>query len=187
MKRIIVAVAGLLVVAGSVLAGTQAGMSEVQIQGSFDRSGNSENDDQDYTATGQLGYNYFLAPYMSFGGVSTLSSSMSVPEEGDETTSQTVFAMLRLSLYLTSGSAPIVPYLGGQGGAALLTWQNEDSDDSSISLVYGGFGGLKIFASEKTSWNVEGSYVIYEPDVEENEGNVTYNTAALTVGFSYFF
>ncbi len=187
MKRIIWAVAGLLVIAGGVLAGTQAGMSEIQIQGSFEREGNSENDDQDYTVIGQLGYNYFLSPYMSIGLSSTMSSSMSVPEEGDETTSQVIFAMMRLSLYLASGNSPIVPYIGGQGGAALVAWQNEYSDDSSVSLVYGGFGGLKIFASENTSWNVEGSLAIYEPDVEENEGSVTYNSTALTVGFSYYF
>jgi len=187
MKKILLMMMVMVATTGFIFAGTEAGMRELQIQGSFDRNGNSENDDSDYTLSGQLGLNYFLAPYMSVGGVTFISGSVSVPDEGDKTTNESVFAMLRGSLYLTRGAARVVPYLGGQGGAAFIAYQNESNDDSSVSLVYGGFAGLKLFASEKTSWNIEGSYLLYEPDVEENEGDVTYNTTALTIGFSYYF
>jgi hypothetical protein len=189
MKKLLVSAVVFFVAAGMAQAATEAGMREIQIQGSFERNGNSENDDLDYTATGQLGYNYFTAPQFSIGGVTLISSSISDPEDPDaeETTSQVIFLMLRASLYLTGGASQVVPYLGGQGGAAAIAWQNDDDDDASVSLVYGGFAGLKIFASENTSWNVEGSYVLYQPDVEDNEEEVTYNTTALSVGFSYYF
>ncbi len=191
MKKMIVAVVVMLAVAGFVQAGTEGGMREVQLQGSFELNGNSENDDKDYTVTGQIGYNYFMSPQFSIGGASIVSVTMSDPEDDDEEeqSMELVFLMLRASLYLTGGaSQSVVPYVGGQAGAVTFAWQQGEEDDSSTTAVYGAFGGLKIFPTENTSWNVEGSYMMYQPDVEDSDDDdVTYNTTAITIGFSYYF
>ncbi len=173
---------------GLVQASTYAGMREVQLQGSLKRDTNDQSDDETISITGQLGYNYFLSPRVSLGCASVVSVSMTIPEDSDqdETYTTLLFLLLRANLYLTSGAGKVVPYIGAQGGAVGVGYKSEDYDDTTLSVVYGAFGGLKIFATENTSWNAEGGVLIYEYDTS-NSDSIAFQTISVTLGFSYYF
>lgn len=189
MKRL--AVLGLIVLAGWAIraqGGTAAGKSELQLQGSLSNISNSENDDQVYSAAGQLVYSYFIAPQLSIGGTARLQAQRQDPEEGDETTTSSLFLLGRADLYLTDGSAAFVPYIGGHGGVVQYKYETEDADEDSTTVAIGGHGGFKIFASEQTSWNIEGDITTYKPDVDDEDAeDMTITTISVLLGFSYYF
>ena len=193
MKKLAIILLVGLVATGTVFAGTEAGMREVQLQGSLTRSSNSENDDLDYSITGQLIFNYFFAPQFSIGGSIMMFVSMSDPEVGDEQEFGATFLMMRADFYFTGdGSGNVIPYIGGQGGGVNYAYTTEDENgkstiESETTIAYGGHAGFKVFPSEVTSWNIEGNITMYEPEAEKGQEQQTLTDMSLMVGFSYYF
>jgi opacity protein-like surface antigen len=179
----------LILMVPSANAGTEQGAKEVQLQGSFVNSTNSENDDKTTTSTGQLTFNYFLTNWFSLGGTARISGSRTdyEDENRDDTKSSTTFWLLRGDFYLGGPTSTVVPYIGAQAGIANYSSESGGNKNSSSTSAYGGHGGLRIFPSENVSWNLELDVTSYKPDVDEGQEEVTYTDTSFLLGFSYYF
>ncbi len=49
------------------------------------------------------------------------------------------------------------------------TYESDNYESDGSTSAYGWHGGLKIFATENTSWNLEINSTTYPPEVEEDE------------------
>jgi outer membrane protein W len=191
MKKLVVVLVLLGMVVGMAQAGVQAGRREIQIQGAISSDGTDQKDAKDrQSIQGSLILNYFVAANMSVGAtgmfIGTRDPGMG-PGEKDSINS-TIFLLGRLDFYLGSSDSAVVPYVGGRGGMAVAKrdiGQGESKSDNTIT--YGPQAGLKIFASENTSWNIEASYTIWTPEAEHGQEKVNYHQATVSVGFSYYF
>lgn len=191
MKKLVVVLVLLGMVVGMAQAGVQAGRREIQIQGAISSDGSDQKDNKDsQNLNGSLILNYFLTGNMSVG-VTGMFMGTKTPGRGPgshDSTMSTVFALGRLDLYLGSGDSTVVPYIGGRGGMAVTKYDpGEGESQSDNTITYGPQAGLKIFASENTSWNIEASYTIWTPEAEHGEEKVNYHQATVSVGFSYYF
>jgi len=169
-------------------AATEAGMSEIQVQGSFYKQSNSEDDDVSYNLTGGLNYNYFLASNFSLGGNIRLSGSTTDydDESVDDSKFTTAFFMLRGDLYLGRSNQSVIPYIGAKVGFANYKYDQGANDYSSTTLSYGAQCGLKFFTSENTSLNIELDWTSYKADVD-NDDEITITNTGVLLGFSYYF
>ena len=170
-------------------AGTEKGATEIQVQGSFVNTTNSENDDKTMTSTGQLSVNYFLTDWFSLGGSGRLSGSKTDYEDGstDDSTNTTTFLMFNSDLYLGGPTKTFIPYVGVRLGIANYKYESGGNDNSSSTASYGGHAGLKIFPSENISWNLELDLTSYTPDAPEGQDETTYTDTSFLIGFSYYF
>ena len=190
MKRAIiflVAVAMVITAVGTAVAGSQSGDKEIQIQGSVSKFTNSEDDDTSTTTSVQLTFNYFFSPNISIGGTWWGNNSVTEPEDSDKSTTKTNFLLLRGDLYLGSATSKIVPYIGGHAGQSSYTYESAGYDSSGSTSAYGWHGGLKIFATENTSWNLELNTTTYTPEAEDGAKEIDFTNTQLLVGFSYYF
>ncbi len=80
-----------------------------------------------------------------------------------------------------------MPYIGAHIGQSSYKFENDDFEDSGSTSAYGWHGGLKIFASENTSWNFEINSTTYTPEVDSGEEEVDYTNTQFLLGFSYYF
>ena len=189
MKRAIVflvAVAMSVTVTGIAMAGTEAGDKEIQLQGSVSNTTNSENDNSSTISTVQITFNYFLGSNLSIGGTWRGSSTLFEPEAGDETEYTYNFFMARADLYLGSATSNIMPYIGGQVGIANTTIKSGTYDESDSQNSYGFHGGIKIFAGETMSWNLELDRTIYPVEPPYGDSYDEY-VDSFFAGFSYYF
>jgi hypothetical protein len=188
MKKSIASFLLLVCIATAAQAGTRAGAREIQAQGTVKASGNTETDDRTYDFTTTLTLNYFLTPQISVGGSAMSMVMMAVPEEGDSIPLGMLFLLARTDFYLTDGSADVAPYIGARVGMVNFMYEGDDKAESTTTLAGGGQVGFKYFATENTSWNLEGALTVWVPDVEDSESSDVYQyDLALQVGFSYYF
>jgi len=177
----------LLLFAIPVLAGTTSGDKEIQLQGSFTNTSNNQNDRTTDTLSAQVGFNYFFTSNISIGGLWRGSGSVSDDGDGNETTTTTNFLLVRADLYLGNAASKVMPYVGGQAGQASYTRDDGDEETSSSSGAYGFHGGLKIFPSERISWNIELDSTTYTFESEATDDEYKSYNNSLFVGFSYYF
>jgi len=191
MKKVLIMMVVVLSVAQFAFAGMEGGDKEIQIQGSMSNITNSEDDSEITTTNLQLAFNYFFTSNFSIGGTWWGNRSTFSPDEGDDSTLTNNFLLLRATGYLGSATSKVVPYLGGQVGQSSYTLESGDFDDSGSTSAYGWHVGLKIFATENTSWNIELNQTIYSPDIDEEEGeeelDIDLTNTQILVGFSYYF
>lgn len=187
MKRVLIwTVVIMMAMTGAAVAGTEGGDKEIQIQGSFATVTNSENDDETYTSTVQLAFNYFFTSNVSIGGTWRGQSSVNEPEIGDTSTTTNNFLLLRGDFYLGSALSKVMPYIGAQIGQVSYTYESSGNKDSDSMGTYGFHGGLKIFASENTSWNIEFDTTTYTIEQDSGE-DIDINITSILFGFSYYF
>jgi outer membrane protein W len=176
----------MMAMTGVAMAGTEGGDKEIQVQGSFSSMTNSVNDDETYTSTVQLAFNYFFTSNISIGGTWRGQSSVTEPENGDSSTTTNNFLLLRGDFYLGSATSQIMPYIGAQIGQVNYTYESGGDEDSDSMGTYGFHGGLKIFAGENTSWNIELDTTTYT--MEQDYGDdIDINITSILFGFSYYF
>ncbi len=190
MKKLVVVLVLLGTVVGMAQAGVQAGRREIQIQGAISSDGTDrEGSKDDQNLQGSLILNYFLTGNMSVGVTGMFMGTRTPGERGEsDSTSSSIFLLGRLDLYLGSSDSVAVPYIGGRGGMAVTKYDpGEGESTSANTITYGPQAGLKIFASENTSWNIEASYTIWSPEAEHGEEKVNFHQATVSVGFSYYF
>jgi hypothetical protein len=201
MKKLgLVALAICLSATGS-HAATEAGSTELQIAGSYQRQViDFEGDEYGSTTIGtQLTLNKFVRDSFSLGGTLRITSTSEddwtdfTGTQVEGATERLVFLLGRADFYLAPG-ANTIPYIGGHAGVISYTWSpgaGQEEDESSV-ITYGVQGGLKIFSSESVSWNAELDVSLYE--LEEDPAmtaagiempGVTVTT--LYVGMSYYF
>jgi len=184
---VLMVVSMMLGVTGVALAGTEKGDKEIQIQGAISRQTDSETDREQNTTSIQLNFNYFFTSNLSIGGTWWGNSTVSKSDSGDESTITSNFLLLRGDFYLGSATSKLMPYIGVQVGQSMYTFEAGDFDDSGSTSAYGWHGGLKIFASENTSWNFEINSTTYTPDVDSGEEEIDYTNTQFLLGFSYYF
>jgi len=133
-------------VAGISYAGTEAGMMELGIQGTYTQTKVEGNDFKFYL--GMVNFGYFFTPQIQVGVMGLLGGTL----DGDN---QKVYgASGQLKYNFSSNKAQtMIPYLGVQAG---IYGTSNGSSESAFS--YGGMGGLKFFLSENTSLNLEINY-----------------------------
>lgn len=187
MKKVLIwTVVAMMALAGAAMAGTEGGDKELQLQGSISTISNSEDDTKVYSTTAQVSFNYFFTSNVSIGGTWRGQSSIRDPETGDKSTTTNNFLLLRGDLYLGSATSKIMPYIGGQIGQVSYTYESGGDDDSGSVGAYGVHGGLKIFAGESSSWNVEFDSTTYT--IEQDSGDdIDTNITSILFGFSYYF
>ena len=206
MKRSMAVVGVLLLVSSMAMAAIEAGMKEVAVQFSFqeiksDTEGSSE--DGMYNMIGQLTLNYFMASHWSFGVQTLLNVNASETTKADGTSELqpggTAFVMARTDLYLGGAEWATIPYVGGHGGYSIYAFQSAGAEkaDWQSEIAYGGQGGLKIFATERVSWNLEGDVTIFETGDSSSDDELRalgieptemkLRVTSLLIGFSYYF
>ena len=168
-------------------AGMESGDKEIQVQGAISNNTNSENDDSSSTTSVQLTFNYFFSSNISIGGTWWGSSTVFKPEYGDESETTNNFLMLRGDFYLGSATSKVVPYIGAHGGQNSSTRKRGTEETSGSTSAVGWHGGLKMFATENTSWNFEINSTTYTPEVEEGQTEIDRTTTQFLLGFSYYF
>jgi len=180
----------LLGVANYSYAGTEKGMKELQVQGSFSTVTNSVDEDQRDTLSSQLTFNYFLSSYFSLGGSARLSNSVTEYDKSknmDDSKSETTFLFLRGDLYLGGGRHSFVPYIGAHGGQIDSDTKTGNNVFSYSTEAYGAHGGFKVFPNESTSWNIELDQTSYKPEFQGIVSTYKTTNRSLLVGFSYYF
>lgn len=184
---ILVAVSMMLTVAGAAMAGTEQGDKELQIQGAIANQTNSENDDEQSTTSIQINFNYFFTSNFSIGGTWWGNNTVYEPEEGDNTTYTSNYLLLRGDLYLGSATSKMMPYVGAHIGQENYTVESGGFESDGSTSAFGWHGGLKIFASENTSFNFEINSTTSTREIGEDEEEIEYTNNQFLVGFSYYF
>lgn len=188
MKKVTILVGVIMMVMTHVaFAGTEAGNKEIQVQGALSRLTNSETDSSSSTTSVQLTFNYFFTSNISIGGSWWGNSTVSDPENGDKSTTTSNFLLLRGDFYLGSATSKVMPYIGAHGGQSNYTYESGTSDNSGSTSAYGWHGGLKIFATENTSWNLEINATTYTPEADAGQKEIDFTNTQFLVGFSYYF
>jgi len=188
MKKVAILVVVILVaITHAAFAGMESGDKEIQVQGAVSKFTNSEDDDSSSTTSIQLTFNYFFTSNISIGGTWWGNNTVYEPEVGDKSTYTNNFLLLRGDFYLGSATSKAVPYIGVHGGQSNRTVERGDYESSGSTSAAGWHGGLKIFATENTSWNLEINSTTYTPEVEEDEEEYDETNTQFLVGFSYYF
>jgi len=188
MKRIsLITLVLVLAMTHVAFAGMETGDKEIQIQGSVSNNTNSETDDSSSTTSIQLTFNYFFTSNISIGGTWWGNSTVNEPENGDESTITNNFLLLRGDFYLGSATSKVVPYIGGHVGQSSYSYESDNYETDGSTSAYGWHGGLKIFATENTSWNFEINSTTYTPEADPGEEEIDFNTTQFLLGFSYYF
>lgn len=159
--------------APSLFAGTEAGDTELGLQGSIQNISPDEGD-EDITMlilAGSLGY--FFTDALSVG-VSVMGNLMSYDDYDS-----TQMSFLIEPNYHFNTESDIVPYVGVNGG--ITKFESEDTSESMFS--YGAQIGFKSFFAENASFKVEGRYTHFEMDDED----VGVDILGLFVGVNVYF
>jgi len=168
-------------------AGMETGDKEIQVQGAVSKETNSENDRTDSSTAVQLAFNYFFSSNISIGGTWWGNSTVSDDGDGNESTYTSNFLLLRGDLYLGSATSKAVPYIGAHVGQNSFTFESGDFEWSGSSSAVGFHGGLKIFATENASWNLEINSTTTTRETEDGQDEIEFNNTQFLVGFSYYF
>ena len=190
MKRVLIWTAVIMMaMTGAALAGTDGGDKEIQVQGSVSTLTNSEDDTRISISTVQVIFNYFFTSNISIGGTWRGSASYMEPDPDynrDDTISTKNFFLVRGDFYLGSATSKLMPYVGAQIGQIYYTDESGGEKNSDSTGTYGFHGGLKIFAGENTSWNLEFDRTIYSED-QDNGDTLELYIDSFFAGFSYYF
>jgi len=169
-KKVLVLVAVLLLaIAGTSYAGTEAGMMELGLQGSYYQT---KIDDEDFKFyLGMFNVGYFLTPQIQIGALGLMGGNIN-----GET--QTIYSFAGDFRYNFSydKAQTVVPYLGIQAG-----FGGTSNGTSESAFAYGAMGGIKFFVTERASLNFGVNWVrttIGDTDVDMFSG---------TVGVSFYF
>jgi len=188
MKKVaILVVVIMMAVTHVAFAGMESGDKEIQVQGAVSNMTNSENDATTSTTSMQLTFNYFFSSNISIGGTWWGNSSVDEADSGDESITTNTFLLLRGDLYLGSATSKAVPYIGIHGGQNSYTYERDNYESSGSTSAAGWHGGLKIFATENTSWNLEINSTTYTPEAEEGQEEIDFTNTQFLIGFSYYF
>ena len=188
MKRIsLITLMIVLAMSHVAFAGMEAGNKEIQIQGARSKNTDSESDNSTTTTSLQLTFNYFFSSNISIGGTYWGNSSVSDDGAGNERTTTTNFMLLKGDFYLGSATSKFVPYIGGHIGQSSYTYESENYENDGSTSAFGWHGGVKIFATENTSWNLEINSTTYTPEVDQGQEEIDFNNTQFLVGFSYYF
>lgn len=141
-----------LIYANTAFSGTQAGMSELGAQITFQNVSVGDDSTQALILSGR--YGYFVSDQvqlaLSFAGQRT---------EYEDFTSTNIFVEFEPN-YMFRSEADNIPYIGAHVG--MIIYEN-DFDDGS-TLTYGAQLGIKSFISENTAIDYQVRYTTYEPD-----------------------
>ncbi len=189
---------------GTADAATEAGSTELQIAGAFQRmTVEFDVGDETFeigltTMSAQFGLNKFISERLSIGGTIRVTSSVEDDidvggETVDGSESGSTFLLGRADFYLAP-EAQWVPYVGGHLGTITDTQTSDFGDGeetvTSTTSTYGVQGGFKIFASESVSWNLEVDISFYEFQTEDEDPDFEIPTVKFTTlyaGMSYYF
>jgi len=158
-----------VVVASTAIAGTKAGMKEVNFQVQYSNMSADDVDMSTWVAAGKFGY--FFTDYFSVGVDGAI---LNMDIEGLDLTMYSIGIVP--NYYFNMGSN-VTPYIGlnlGQVG-----FEVEDADESEF--YYGGQIGVLVFVSESVAIDFQGRYTRY--DIE----NVDVDEFGLRAGLSIFF
>jgi len=186
-KVAILVVVIMMAITNAAFAGMESGDKEIQVQGAVSNETNSENDNSDSSTTVQLTFNYFFSSNISIGGTYWGYSTVSDDGAGNESTYTSNYLLLRGDFYLGSATSKAVPYIGLHGGQNSFNMESGDFEWSGSSSAVGFHGGLKIFATENASWNLEFNSTTTTRETESGLDEIEYNTTQFLVGFSYYF
>ena len=188
MKRMLVFVfvAFAFMCTSNILAGTTAGESELRIDGAIQNTSTEYSDTR--SISGQLTYNHFLSDQFSIGGSIRPMIQTSDPDNGEETTSSMLFLLGRGDLYLSTDNDDFVPYIGAHAGVINYEFDTGSGDSESESvLTYGIQGGIKMFVSENTSFNIEVDLSIYTPESDNGGDEDDVTVTSVLFGYSVYF
>lgn len=159
----------LLAIAGTSYGGTEAGMMELGVQGTF-YSTKIEKETFNFYL-GMVNFGYFFTPQIQIG----LNGLLGGTVDGNNQTFYGGSGQFKYNFSFNKAQT-VVPYLGVQAGMA-----GTSNGTSESAFSYGGMGGLKFFVSEKTSFNVEGNYQ------RTTIANTDINLFSISVGVSFYF
>jgi hypothetical protein len=189
-KLLLAAVTAAVFSIGVAQGGIQSGDTELQVQGSLQTSSSDESDATTTTAMAQLGLNHYFTTWFSLGVSLMPNISETSSDGGDDQTSSSIFLMVRPDFYFGTENR-VVPYVGPHVGLASYSVSGGNGDssyDNSGTVAAGGLhGGMKIFASERASWNVEINGTTYTEESNESDESSSVNVIAFLVGMTYRF
>ena len=89
--------------------------------------------------------------------------------------------------YVQITLSTVIPYIGVHGGNYYQESESRGDTYDSSSFSYGLQGGLKMFPSERVSVNLELDWTTTEPEVEDDDEEITLDAVSLFVGASFYF
>ncbi len=169
MKVFVLAAGLLLAVAGSSYAGTEAGMMELGLQGSYTQT---KIDDEDFKFyLGFVNFGYFFTPQLELGAMGMFAGNIN----GETNRIYAGYADFRYNFSYDKAQT-VVPYLGVQAGIAGMA-----DGTSESAFAYGALGGVRFFVTERASLNLGVNWV------RTKIGDNDIDTFTGTVGLSFFF
>lgn len=168
-KVFVLAALMIFTIAATSYAGTEKGMMELGIQGSYNQTKIDNEDFKFYLA--MFNFGYFFTPQIEVGVLGLVGGNIN----GESNRIYAGSADLRYNFSFDKAQT-VVPYLGVQAGIA-----GTSNGTSESAFAYGGLGGIKFFVSEKTSLNLGLSFVrtkIRSTDIDTLTG---------TIGLSFYF
>jgi opacity protein-like surface antigen len=168
-KVLVLAAVMLLAIAGTSYAGTEAGMMELGLQGSYNQTKINGDDFKFYL--GFFNFGYFFTPQIELGVMGLLGGNL----DGDTQTIYGGYADLRYNFSYNKAQT-VVPYLGIQAGVA-----GTSNGTSESAFAYGAAGGIKFFVTERASLNLGVNWThmkVSDTDIDTFTG---------TVGLSFYF
>jgi opacity protein-like surface antigen len=170
-KKVLILVAVmLLTIAGTSYAGTEAGMMELGLQGSYTQTKMNGSDDFKFYLW-MVNFGYFFTPQLQIGLMGLVGGTM----DGSSDKIYGGSGQFRFNFSFNKAQT-VVPYLGVQTGI-----YGTSNGKSESAFAYGGMAGLKFFMSEKTSLNLEGNWQrtkVASTDIDVFQG---------LVGVSFYF
>ncbi len=168
-KVFLLTVVMFLAIAGTSYAGTDAGMMELGLQGSYTQT---KIDDEDFKFyLGYFNFGYFLTPQLQLGALGMFGGNIN----GETNRIYGISADFRYNFSYDKAQT-VVPYLGIQAGVSGISDGTNES-----AFAYGAMGGIKFFVTERASLNFGVNWVrtrIEDTDIDTFMGSV---------GFSVYF
>ena len=169
-KKVLVLTAVLVFgIAGISYAGTEAGMMELGLQGSYTQTKIGDEDFKFYL--GFFNFGYFFTPQLELGVMGLFGGNIN----GETNRIYAGYADFRYN-FCYDKAQTVVPYLGVQAGIA-----GTANGDSDSAFAYGALGGVRFFVTERASLNLGVNWVrtrISDSDIDTFMG---------TVGVSFYF
>ncbi len=169
-KKVLVLVAVMvLAMAGISYAGTEAGMMELGVMGSYIQTKIDNEDFKFYL--GFFNFGYFLTPQLQIGALGMFGGNIN----GETNRIYAASADFRYNFSYNKAQTT-VPYLGIQAGISGIA---DGSNESAFA--YGAMGGVKFFVTERASLNLGLNWV------RSKIGDNDIDTLMGTVGLSFYF
>jgi len=168
-KVLVLAAVMLLAIAGTSYAGTEAGMMELGLQGSYTQTKIGDEDFKFYL--GFFNFGYFITPQIEVGVMGLFGGNIN----GETERIYAGYADARYN-FCYDKAQTVVPYLGIQAGIA-----GSANGSSESAFAYGALGGIKFFVTERASLNLGVNWAhtkIADTDVDTFTG---------TIGVSFYF